>query len=101
VEIVMSSSIYQKAIDAWGVESQLSMATGECGELIAEINRCFTQGKSSLEDVAGEIADVEIMMAQLRLIVGNETVERIKLEKLVRLERILKGSIEHPHKIQS
>jgi len=40
-------------------------------------------------------------MAQLRLIVGNETVERIKLEKLVRLERILKGSIEHPHKIQS
>jgi hypothetical protein len=91
------TAIYIQALDKWGVSTQAMMAMGECGELIAELNAFFNQGKSTPEKVIDEIADVEIMCGQLRQIFGEEAVNARKEFKLARLEGILKNRIEHPH----
>ncbi|STQ75517.1 hypothetical protein [Grimontia hollisae] len=92
-----SNPVYRHALEHWGAAAQVSMAMGEYGELIAELNRLFTQNKSTVEAVASEVADVEIMMSQLRLVVGSDIVESIKQEKLARLKAILDGEEYHPH----
>jgi NTP pyrophosphatase (non-canonical NTP hydrolase) len=81
--------IYKAAINHWGEHTQLMMAMGECGELIAELNRLVTQNRSSKEQVVDEIADVEIMMGQLRYIFGNDEVDLAKQRKLARLNHRL------------
>lgn len=90
-------SVYQKAIAKWGLSAQVSMAMGECGELIAALNRYFVQNRGEQYDVAEEIADVEIMCTQLREIIGHDLVNSIKMKKLERLEQIISGEINHPH----
>lgn len=95
--IKAEKSIYKLALEHWGMSSQVSMAMGECGELIAALNQFFTQKKGTKEDVITEIADVEIMCAQLRIIVGSDLVDKEKEKKLERLRGILSGEIEHPH----
>lgn len=93
----MEKNIYQRALDKWGEASQIMMASGECGEFIAESTKHFVQNKSSVEAVASEVADVMIMMEQMRLLCGEELVDSIKAEKLARLDAIIKGEIYHPH----
>lgn len=93
----MSENIYQRALDKWGEASQIMMATGECGEFIAESTKHFVQNKSSVEAVASEVADVMIMMEQMRLLCGEELVDSIKQQKLERLDAIINGTVYHPH----
>ena len=80
------TELYKRAIALWGVVSQVNMAIEECSELIMAI--CHSRrDRATLIDVAEEIADVEIMCGQLRLIIREETVSRCKAEKLIRIER--------------
>ncbi|MGR5096068.1 hypothetical protein ACPV5O_21060 [Vibrio maritimus] len=166
------TSIYQKALDKWGETSQVLIATGECGELIAETTRHYLQQKSTLDAFISELADVSIVMEQMQLlfetcrinneikqtppvfknltvphcavltsqacavfiaeavsyyieqkenhdavlsavaivtvrvdemknIVGAEHFDIVKSKKLSRLEAIIDGRIEHPHKIKA
>ena len=90
-------SIYERAILKWGARSQVSMAMGECGELIAELNRYFIQQRSTPEAVVGEIADVQIMLNQLKTMFGERDVDKAVNKKLSRLEAIIDGTIHHPH----
>lgn len=83
--------LYEQAIEAWGEGAQLGMAQEECGELITIISRRF-RGRGDDADLAEEIADVEIMCEQLRLIVGDEQVAEHKAEKLNRLRERLNDS---------
>ncbi len=81
------------ALKKWGKDSQLSMAMGECGELIAAINRKYTQGRGNLDDVAEEVADVMIMMEQMTLIIlleaEQDLVHSHLIEKQQRLRKVL------------
>lgn len=77
---------YQKVIDKWGVNAQLVMVVEECSELIKEITKEFRGGSRNIIE---EIADVEIMVEQLRVIYGVENVDKIKGQKLKRLYRRL------------
>ena len=81
--------LYKQAIDVWGKAAQIGMAMEECNELAAQLHRVFFRGRGKPADVASEIADVEIMCAQLRLIVGNELVDLEKLGKIARLQQRL------------
>lgn len=72
------------AIRVWGTEAQARMAQEECGELIAVINR-LERRRCSRSDVAQEIADVQIMCAQLAFIVGLDEVSDARVRKLERL----------------
>ncbi len=166
------TSIYQRALDRWGAPSQVMMAQGECGEFIGEVTKFYLQGKSSLEALASEAADVSNMMEQMllllnlqhsdikrsdvpplpdnvndaykamivskacaefvqhstehfveritdetksveavsqlvvrmeqmRLIIGEALFDRLRAEKLARLEGIMNGTVSHPHQPKS
>ncbi len=80
----MSDDIYQRAVRRFGDDAQLRMLAEECCELGAEVNRFF-RDRTSLDALAEECADVEIMLAQARIIVGEERIEDAKRRKLWRL----------------
>lgn len=81
-------SIYQRAVEAWGVQSQLGLVQEECAELIKDISK-VTRGKKTIRDLAEETADVELMLGQLRFIIGDEAVDAQKQIKIARVERLL------------
>ena len=87
--------IYQKAIDKWGLEKQALKAVEEMAELIqALVKDNFHKPASQeiCENIHEEIADVEIMLAQLRLIYPSDLIDKQKHFKLKRLqETIEKG----------
>lgn len=72
------------AVHEWGNATQLLMAMEECGELVAAINQ-FLRGRKDKQQLAEEIADVEIMCAQLRYMIGDKFVDKEKHKKLRRL----------------
>lgn len=84
-------SIYQRALYLWGEQAQIRMAIEELGELIVELAKIGrNKNGSTVGEIAEEIVDVEIMMEQLRLIIGNDLVESEKRKKLARLEELVK-----------
>jgi len=84
--------IYQKALDKWRIESQIKVAVEEMAELTVELMKYGRKiNGSTVEDITKEIADVEIMLSQLKVYFGNkEKVENLKKLKLERLEELLK-----------
>ena len=85
-------SIYKQAVEKWGDKSQIGMTIEECAELIVEL-RHVCRGRSSIGAVCSEIADVEIMCSQMRVIFGTDTTDKIKIKKLKRLQKLIKGEI--------
>ena len=74
----------KKAIDCYGDAKQASVAIEEMAELTVEILHSF-RGREA--NVPEEIADVEIMLQQLKMIYNcSKEVEEIKDEKLFRLQ---------------
>jgi len=80
--------LYEQALMLWGEKLQVGMAIEECSELIVELSKYLRFGLSSAHyGVIEEIADVEIMIEQLKHIFDcDESVESVKKKKLVRLE---------------
>lgn len=77
--------ILDAAVTKWGNTTQFLMLSGECGELIAAINRFVVQGRGDAADVIDEIADVHLLLLQASRMLGENTVaERIdyKLRRL-------------------
>jgi NTP pyrophosphatase (non-canonical NTP hydrolase) len=83
-------SILVRAINHFGVDHQIDKAIEECGELVTALARRRLE-RSHREDIAEEIADVIIMMGQLRIIFGGEFVDGIIDQKLQRLEKKMNG----------
>lgn len=65
--------ILQEAIDRYGTDAQLKMVLEEMSELQKEICK-FWRGKNNREQIAEEVADVEIMLEQVRIIFQIEDV---------------------------
>lgn len=85
----LTEETLQQAIKKWGIDFQMMMAQEECGELVACISQ-FKRGRRTKNQLAEEIADVEIMCSQLRIIIGDSIVDHEKQKKLERLERTIK-----------
>lgn len=77
--------IYEKALIVWGRTSQMNMLVKECGELIQALQK-FNHRHGSVLGVIEELADVEIMCEQMRLIFNPTEIDEIKEQKLNRLE---------------
>jgi hypothetical protein len=74
-------NLYEKAIKAWGPKSQQLKCIEELGELSADLAR-HVNGHAS-HDLLGEIADVVIMLEQLKLMFPDwEKAFKIKYESL-------------------
>ena len=87
--------IYREALEQWGADSQFNAAIEEMAELISVIQhfrRKKTWGHlSTREEVIDEIADVEIIMEQLKCMfnVNSLYLFNIKERKLERVKLLL------------
>lgn len=82
-------AIYKKAMELLGEESQINMVFEEVSELQKELCK-YRRGKKNKQEIAEEIADVEIMLEQMKQHFGSESlVNLIKLKKLERLSKKL------------
>lgn len=78
------------AISKWGKSVQVEIAVEECAELIKAIQKNKRYPcKENMKKIEEEIADVEIMIKQLRLIFNPINIDRIIDEKIKRLEERL------------
>jgi Leu/Phe-tRNA-protein transferase len=89
--------IYQRAIERWGISLQSVVVIEEMSELTKEITKTLRGNKfehrneSDFDNIIDEIADVEIMLEQLKWWIPKATkeVEVFKKNKLKRLQGIL------------
>lgn len=81
-----STKLYKKVIQAYGKSAQMIVAMEECSELIQAISKKLRGRETNVEE---EIADVEIMLEQLKLMSNESLIEEIKESKLQRLEKRL------------
>jgi len=82
--LLTEKELFEKAIKDFGAEKQEEMAIEEMAELIQAVCHKHRGRKSN---IAEEIADVEIMIEQLKIInrIPIYEIEGIKSEKLIRL----------------
>lgn len=99
-------ALYKQAVKQGGVESQCHMSIEEAAELLVEVSRVVgglikslcklwrvNDGKSYDKQrmlLQYEIADMDIMVEQLKVMFGASECERCKNEKLIRLKERLK-----------
>lgn len=87
--------LFTMTITKWGERSQFEMAQEEAIELALACRRFIRQPtEERLHDLAGEIADVEIMIEQLKIMQEKlpSMVKTIKALKLNRLEKRVKNN---------
>lgn len=86
-----ADEIIEKAIDTYGSINQCIVAMEEMAELQKELSKAI-RGEEVRENIVEEIADVEIMILQLRRIFtkSEKEINAHKRAKLKRLEKRLK-----------
>jgi len=84
-----------RALNKWGAYSQVLMLFEEMSELQKAVCK-FLRGQRTVDKVVEEIADVEIMLTELKVLLGPATkglveqqIARVRKEKLDRLELLL------------
>ena len=80
-------SIFSRALLAFGIRHQITKMQEEATELALACARWQDYRAGSDEMIAEEVADCEIMCAQMRVIFGEELIDSVKKEKLRKLER--------------
>lgn len=84
-------AVFQKALDAWGPEAQALCLLEEMAELQDALCK-YRRGRRTTSDIAEEIADVGIMLDQMKLHFHiEEEVEAQRACKVVRVEERLKN----------
>ena len=90
--------IYKDAIDFFGNTSQKIMVIEEMSELTKELCKEL-RDRGNIEDIADEVADVEITLAQIKMIYGIDTlVEEHKDYKLHRFASRMEQLKTNTHK---
>ena len=86
------AQVYAMALDKFGTEMQLVVAIEEMSELQKEICKVI-RGEVNLPHLAEEVADVTIMLEQIRLLFGiNGEVCHIMDAKVERLQQRINKS---------
>ena len=93
--LLFTSPLLGRAVQQWGAAAQWRMVQEECGELVAAVNR-FDRRRCSAEALAEEVADVLIMSAQARMMLGERLVDIAVENKLERLYLRLSKSESKP-----
>ena len=84
---MIDKSILLEAFDTWPIEDQIMMAYEEMAELQKALCKNY-RGKDNEDYIAEEIADVEIVLAQLKIIFNCEDrVEHYHEKKLNRIKK--------------
>lgn len=70
--------------DHYGLDSQLNILQEELSELIQAVSK-YRRGDPS--HILEEIADVEIMLDQVKYLLGNPEIPRVVVEKFIKIIR--------------
>lgn len=84
--------ILERAIHTYGQHAQVDMCLEEMAELAKALLKMRRSGgdiSDKLVNIREEIADVQIMIDQMRMIYGDGDVKRVERAKLARLEKRL------------
>lgn len=97
-EYIDESEVLQRALDTYGSRAQVVMVFEEMSELQKELCK-YLRGKYSQANIAEEIADVEIMLEQMKMLFcctdDVRDVRRRKVERLkARLDNVEPEYIE-------
>ncbi len=88
-KVKSTESVYKRALEKFGVGAQIGMVFEEMSELQKELCK-YMRGKKNIQEIAEEVADVEIMLGQMRELFDiNQLVEEEKGRKIKRLEKLL------------
>lgn len=100
-----NEKLYIDAMAKWGLEAQIDMVVEECAELIYALQKAkrviaasalppLQTMESLAHIIAEEVADVEIMCGQMRVILGSHEVDAYKTRKLNRLAGLLDEKVD-------
>lgn len=78
--------VFADAIDVYGEEFQIDMMIEECSELITTLQH-YRRGRVLKDKVCEELADVQIMAQQLKMIFGSERCVDWVVYKVGRLKK--------------
>ena len=83
----------QPALDTWGLNAQVDQTTEECAELIVALHKHTKRipHGDTYTNVLDELADVEMMLAQMRLALGisDPVFQEYLHKKFIKLEQYL------------
>lgn len=82
---MMNASLMRLILNTWGEKLQLATAIEEMAELTAVLGRILRGRDTDIEHLRDEIADVMIMVEQLRFMYGPEQVDERRRLKILRL----------------
>lgn len=81
----IKEQVFKQSIEIYGKEAQSRQAMEECAELIQAINKClrYPNKEECKNNLVEEIADVEIMLHQLKVMfnVSDDEVFKVKIQK--------------------
>lgn len=88
MRLEFDNEVLEKAIETYGETSQKMMLFEEMAELQKEVCKSH-RGSSNILEIASEIADVYVMLEQLKMMyrIDDETVNDIIYAKINRLEK--------------
>lgn len=88
--------ILSLVIDKFGIDYQLAIVQEECAELIQAISKLKRSGnsdhpgrtaKAAMNNLYEEVADVQIMLDQIRIMYPSKAYDTIRAQKIARLEK--------------
>jgi len=82
----MAISLYKKMLEVWGEEAQVLKACEELAELQQAIVKQVQKGRWK-KRVTEEIADVELMIGQMKYVFGitNKDIKKYKTNKIKKI----------------
>lgn len=84
--------VYQRAVHTYGETSRLILSIEEMSELTKELSK-HIRGRNNMSAICEEMADVEIMLEQLKIVFNNRAaVDYHKAHKLQRLADRMDGN---------
>ena len=86
MDTIEKKTLLKKALDTLGEEFQLMLLVEECGELLQAISKAYRGKPGSVDSIQEEIADVQLMLDQVKLIYDENEINRIMEQKLIRLK---------------
>ena len=92
------TAVCKRAVEAYGKEHQLIICMEEMAELTKELSKNL-RGHHNLQEISEEVADVEIMLEQVKVLFElREYVAEAKEAKLLRLQkRIIRDTGERDY----
>ena len=81
----VETTVFAKALGTWGAEAKIAMVFEEMSELQKELCKKL-RGAKNINEIAEEIADVEIMLDQMKLLFNIQPPVSVQRgEKVARL----------------